>query len=225
MRARALIGGENAIAVLVAGPASAQHGQPCGTPAPRASEPYNIEAFGVFCGLILRGDFAPKVAIGSVMSRLRRPASVRFRARAVKSPSRTKSSSSAMGSRTRFPPRMPRPLRSWPPARSRSGRSCAWTSMSLPRLWKRPRAIGKGPRRRSRQGLSFPVARDRRALRHACQCRADRRPSWHGPANGDHAPEKRRQHRRRRRRFPCVDRPRRHRHPWRRAHSCALGIS
>jgi hypothetical protein len=70
MRARALIGGGIAIAVLVAGPASAQHGQPCGTPAPRASEPYNIEAFGVFCGLILRGDFAPKVAIGSVMSRL-----------------------------------------------------------------------------------------------------------------------------------------------------------
>ena len=70
MRANLLMGSGIALAVLVAGPASAQHAQPCGTPAPRTSEPYNIEAFGVFCELILRGDFTPKVTIGSVMSRL-----------------------------------------------------------------------------------------------------------------------------------------------------------
>jgi hypothetical protein len=38
--------------------------------APRTAEPYDIEAFGVFCDMVLRGDFTPKVAIGSVMSRL-----------------------------------------------------------------------------------------------------------------------------------------------------------
>jgi alpha-acetolactate decarboxylase len=68
-RAHLLIGGGIALAVLVAGLASAQHGQLSGIPAPRTSEPYNIGAFGVFRDLLLRGDFAPKVTIGSVMSR------------------------------------------------------------------------------------------------------------------------------------------------------------
>ena len=70
MRAHALIGGGIAVAVLVAGFASAPHAQSCGTPTPRTSEPYKIEAFGVFCNMMLQGDFTPKVAIGSVMSRL-----------------------------------------------------------------------------------------------------------------------------------------------------------
>lgn len=70
MRAHALIGGGIAVAVLVAGFASAPHAQSCGTPTSRTSEPYKIEAFGVFCNMMLQGDFTPKVAIGSVMSRL-----------------------------------------------------------------------------------------------------------------------------------------------------------
>ena len=47
----------------------AQHAKPGGPPAARASEPYNIETFGVFRELLLAGDFGPKVALGAVMSR------------------------------------------------------------------------------------------------------------------------------------------------------------
>jgi hypothetical protein len=70
MRSHALIGVGIASAVLVAGLASAPHAQSCATAVPRMSQPYDIEAFGVFCDMMMRGDFTPKVAIGSVMSRL-----------------------------------------------------------------------------------------------------------------------------------------------------------
>ena len=52
----ALIGAAVVSVVLSAGPASA--------------EPYGIETFGVFRDLMLKGDFAPKAAMGPVMSRL-----------------------------------------------------------------------------------------------------------------------------------------------------------
>jgi hypothetical protein len=87
----ALISGGIPLAVLFAGFASAQHPQPDGTPAPRPSALYNIEAFGVFRDLMLRGDFSPKVVMGSVMSRLPSPASEPFRVLAAKSPSPTES--------------------------------------------------------------------------------------------------------------------------------------
>jgi hypothetical protein len=70
MRARVHIGGGISVAVLAAGLASAPHAQPDSTPAPRKEEPYNIEAFGVFRDMMLQGDFTPKVAISSVMSRI-----------------------------------------------------------------------------------------------------------------------------------------------------------
>jgi acetolactate decarboxylase len=70
MRAHVLIGGAIAAAMLVAGVASAPYAEPGGIPAPRTSDPYSIEAFGVFRDMMLQGDFTPKVAIGSVMSRL-----------------------------------------------------------------------------------------------------------------------------------------------------------
>ena len=69
MRTHGLIGGGIALAVLVAGLASAQHAPPDGNPAPRRSQPYSIEAFGIFRDMLLQGDFTPKVAIGSVASR------------------------------------------------------------------------------------------------------------------------------------------------------------
>jgi hypothetical protein len=55
--------------MLVAAAASAQQ-TPGGASPPRTEEPYSIEAFGAFRDLLLRGDFTPKVAIGSVMARL-----------------------------------------------------------------------------------------------------------------------------------------------------------
>jgi hypothetical protein len=48
----------------------AQHASPVSTTPPRSAEPYSIETFGVFRDLMLKGDFSPKVAIGSVMTRL-----------------------------------------------------------------------------------------------------------------------------------------------------------
>jgi hypothetical protein len=56
MRGYKLIGGGVLLAGLFAGLASA--------------ETYNIETFGVFRDLMLKGDFTPKVAIASAMSRL-----------------------------------------------------------------------------------------------------------------------------------------------------------
>ena len=70
MRAHILIGSGMVLSVLFAGLASAQHAQPGCRSAPRTADSYHIEAFGVFCDLMLQGDFTPKVAIGSVMSRL-----------------------------------------------------------------------------------------------------------------------------------------------------------
>src|SRR5690349_3564014 len=63
----ATVGGV-ASAMLLAGLASAAHAQ--SEAAPRRSEPYSIEAFGVFRDLMLQGDFTPKVAMRSVLSRL-----------------------------------------------------------------------------------------------------------------------------------------------------------
>jgi hypothetical protein len=51
-------------------PRERQHAQPGGFPAPRTSDVYDIQTFGVFRDLMLQGDFAAKIAIGSVLSRL-----------------------------------------------------------------------------------------------------------------------------------------------------------
>jgi len=69
MRKHRLIGGGIAIAVLLAGVAPAQNTKAEGSTAPLATQPYNIQAFGVFREMLLQGDFTPKVALGSVMSR------------------------------------------------------------------------------------------------------------------------------------------------------------
>jgi hypothetical protein len=55
--------------MLVAGPASAQHAKSQGSLAQTAAEPYGLQTFGMFRELMLRGDFGPKVALGSAMSR------------------------------------------------------------------------------------------------------------------------------------------------------------
>src|SRR5262249_24234529 len=47
----------------------AEHVSPGGASPPPGAEPYNIETFGAFRDLMLRGDFSPKVALGSVMMR------------------------------------------------------------------------------------------------------------------------------------------------------------
>jgi alpha-acetolactate decarboxylase len=47
----------------------AQH-VPHGGPSPHGAEPYGIETFGAFRELMLKGDFSPKVAIGSVMMQM-----------------------------------------------------------------------------------------------------------------------------------------------------------
>ena len=47
----------------------AQHAPSAGASLPHGAEPYNIETFGVFRDLMLRGNFSPKVALGSVMMR------------------------------------------------------------------------------------------------------------------------------------------------------------
>ena len=70
MRAHVIFAGGLMLVVLGAGLASAQHAPPDATSAPRTPEPHSIETFGVFRNIILQGDFTPKVAIGSVMSRL-----------------------------------------------------------------------------------------------------------------------------------------------------------
>lgn len=48
----------------------AQHAPPGSPSPPHAAEPYSIATFGVFRDLLLKGDFSPKVGLGSVMSRL-----------------------------------------------------------------------------------------------------------------------------------------------------------
>jgi hypothetical protein len=63
-RPDARIGGGIASAVLIAGLAQVSHAQP-----EAATQPYSIETFGVFRELMLRGDFSPKIAMGSVMAR------------------------------------------------------------------------------------------------------------------------------------------------------------
>ena len=67
------------------------HAQPDGIPAPRMSEPYNIETFGVFRDMMLQGDFTPKVTIARSCPDFHRPASAPLRMRAAKSQSPTES--------------------------------------------------------------------------------------------------------------------------------------
>jgi len=47
----------------------AQHVPSGGASLPHGAEPYNVETFGAFRDLMLRGDFSPKIALGSIMMR------------------------------------------------------------------------------------------------------------------------------------------------------------
>ena len=157
MRGYGLIGGGALLAGLFAGFASA--------------ETYNIETFGVFRDLMLKGDFTPKVAIGSVMSR---------------HPSTGVGAvSGARGEITIADGKLiisygksdahPAPD-SETAALLATGTVNAWQAIRVdtdvaPPAVEHFLRSRENPRPRSGQVISLPVARDGRALRHARQCR------------------------------------------------------
>ena len=224
MSSRVLIGGA-ALAMLVAGAALAQHAPP-GVAAPHTQEPYGIETFGVFRDLMLQGDFSPKVALGQVMSR---DPSTGVGAVAGARGEITIADGKLIisyGSTDAAPAADAETA-----ALLATGKVDAWQSISDRRRRSAagrrgfPRTVRAGAWPRPRQVLSVPAARDGCALRDACQCRTDRRPAWHGPADGGRGCAKRRRDRRCRRRPACVDRTGRDRHSRRRTHPCPLGVS